>query len=67
MSYKTTIIDIARELNTTPATVSRALSNHPGISEKQNKQYNLQLQSLIIKETGSHLLSDQVKLMLLEL
>jgi LacI family transcriptional regulator len=34
MSYKTTIIDIARELNTTPATVSRALSNHPGISEK---------------------------------
>ncbi|HET6721894.1 MAG TPA: LacI family DNA-binding transcriptional regulator [Chitinophagaceae bacterium] len=34
MSYKTTIIDIAKELNTTPATVSRALSNHPGISEK---------------------------------
>src|SRR6186997_2511193 len=34
MSYKTTIIDIAKELNTTPATVSRALSNHPRISEK---------------------------------
>lgn len=34
MTYKTTIIDIAKELNTTPATVSRALSNHPGISEK---------------------------------
>ncbi len=37
MSYKTTIADIARELNTTPATVSRALSNHPGISDKTKK------------------------------
>ena len=37
MRYKTTIADIARELNTTPATVSRALSNHPGISEKTKK------------------------------
>ena len=34
MQYKTTISDIARELKTTPATVSRALSNHPGISDK---------------------------------
>ena len=34
MQYKTTIADIARELNTTPATVSRALHNHPGISDK---------------------------------
>lgn len=34
MPYKTTIADIARELNTTAATVSRALSDHPGISEK---------------------------------
>jgi LacI family transcriptional regulator len=34
LSYKTTIADIAKELNTTPATVSRALSGHPGISEK---------------------------------
>jgi LacI family transcriptional regulator, galactose operon repressor len=35
--YKTTISDIAKELNTTPATVSRALSNHPGISDKRKK------------------------------
>src|SRR6478672_12720568 len=34
---KATITDIARELNTTPATVSRALSNHPGISDKTKK------------------------------
>jgi len=34
LPYKTTIADIARELNTTAATVSRALSDHPGISEK---------------------------------
>jgi len=34
---KATITDIARELNTTPATVSRALSNHPRISEKTKK------------------------------
>lgn len=34
MSYKITIADIARELKTTPATVSRALRNHPGISDK---------------------------------
>ena len=34
MNYKVTISDIARELNITPATVSRALSNHPAISEK---------------------------------
>src|SRR5258706_9715235 len=37
MSYKTTITDIARELNTTAATVSRALSNHPGISDERKK------------------------------
>ena len=41
MSYKTTIIDIARALNTTPATVSRALSNHPGISEKTKQTVQL--------------------------
>ena len=34
MKHKVTIHDIAKELNTTPATVSRALSNHPGISFK---------------------------------
>ncbi|WP_153800651.1 LacI family DNA-binding transcriptional regulator [Foetidibacter luteolus] len=33
MSYKVTISDIAQALNTTPATVSRALSNHPAISD----------------------------------
>ena len=32
MNKKTTIYDIARELNTTISTVSRALNNHPGIS-----------------------------------
>jgi LacI family transcriptional regulator len=37
VAYKITIADIARELNTTPATVSRALSNHPGISDKTKK------------------------------
>jgi LacI family transcriptional regulator len=34
MKYKATISDIAKELKVTPATVSRALSNHPGISTK---------------------------------
>jgi LacI family transcriptional regulator len=34
LNYKVTISDIARELNITPATVSRALSNHPAISQK---------------------------------
>lgn len=33
MKHKTTITDIARELNTSAATVSRALSNHPRISD----------------------------------
>jgi len=37
MQYKTTINDIAKELKTTPATVSRALNNHPRISEKTKK------------------------------
>ncbi|MEL6721543.1 MAG: LacI family DNA-binding transcriptional regulator, partial [Bacteroidota bacterium] len=31
---KTTIYDIAKELDVTPSTVSRALSNHPRISKK---------------------------------
>jgi len=34
---KATISDIARELNTTPATVSRALSDHPKISAETKK------------------------------
>ena len=41
MSYKTTIADIAKELNTTAATVSRALSNHPRISHETKKSVNL--------------------------
>ena len=49
MSYKTTIIDIARELNTTPATVSRALSNHPGISEKTKQTVQLTASKLNYK------------------
>lgn len=38
MSLEVTITDIANELNTTPATVSRALNNHPSISEKRKKK-----------------------------
>ena len=34
MSKKATIYDIAKELNITAATVSRALNNNPKISEK---------------------------------
>ncbi len=41
MNYKATITDIARELNTTPATVSRALSNHPRISSATKKSVHL--------------------------
>jgi len=37
MTYKATITDIARELNTTAATVSRALSDHPGISLERKR------------------------------
>ncbi|PWT76713.1 MAG: hypothetical protein C5B59_05885 [Bacteroidetes bacterium] len=34
---KVTISNIAKELNITPATVSKALSNHPKISEKTKR------------------------------
>ena len=37
MSLKITITDIANQLKTTPATVSRALNDHPSISEKRKK------------------------------
>ena len=37
MSLTITIADIARKLNTTSATVSRALNNHPAISDKTKK------------------------------
>ena len=35
---KVTIADIAQQLNTTAATVSRALNDHPSISEKKGKK-----------------------------
>lgn len=35
---KVTINDLAKELNTTPGTVSRALNNHPRISEKTKER-----------------------------
>ena len=38
MSLKVTIADIAKSLNTTSATVSRALNDHPGISTKTKKR-----------------------------
>ena len=37
MSLNITITDIAKELKTTPATVSRALNDHPGISAKRKE------------------------------
>jgi len=37
LSLTITIADIARKLNTTSATVSRALNNHPAISDKTKK------------------------------
>lgn len=37
LSYKTTIQDIAKELNLTSATISRALHNNPRISEQTRK------------------------------
>ncbi|MEJ6981780.1 LacI family DNA-binding transcriptional regulator [Pedobacter sp. P351] len=40
MRARTTLIDIAKKLNITPATVSRALSNHPEISAKTKKLVN---------------------------
>ncbi len=49
MQYKTTIADIARELNTTPATVSRALSNHPGISDQRKRSVQLAASKLNYK------------------
>ncbi len=37
MKHRTTIKDIAKELGISPSTVSRALKNHPDISEKTRK------------------------------
>lgn len=49
MSYKTTIADIARELNTTAATVSRALSDHPRISAETKRSVQLAASKLNYK------------------
>lgn len=46
MDLKITITDIANELKTTPATVSRALNDHPSISLKRKK---------LIRETAARL------------
>lgn len=46
MSLKITIADIANELQTTAATVSRALNDHPSISEKKKQ---------LIRETATRL------------
>ena len=46
---KATITDIAKQLNTTPATVSRALSNHPRISAKTKQSVHEAAQKLNYK------------------
>lgn len=46
MKSRTTINDIARELNITPATVSRALSDHPEISAVTKKRVREAAQNL---------------------
>lgn len=61
---RTTITDIARELNISPATVSRSLNNHPAISDKTrdavielarklNYQPNLLALNLLKKRTNT--------------
>jgi DNA-binding LacI/PurR family transcriptional regulator len=61
---RTTITDIARELGISPSTVSRALNNHPAISDrtrkavvklarKRNYQPNLQALNLLQKKTNT--------------
>ena len=50
MNKKTTILDIARELNVTISTVSRALNNHPGISLLTKEAVNKVAKSLNYKQ-----------------
>lgn len=61
---KVTITDLARELNISPSTVSRALNNHPAISEETKKAVtdlsirlnykpNLQALNLLKKKTNT--------------
>ena len=49
MRHKATFTYIARELNTTAATVSRALSNHSGISDKTKNSAHLAISKLNYK------------------
>jgi LacI family transcriptional regulator len=49
MWYKATLTDITRELNTTAATVSMALSNQPGISGKTKNSVHLSASKLNYK------------------
>ena len=53
MSHKTTIYDIAKKLNITAATVSRALNNNPKISEKTR---------ILVNETATKMNYKQNKL-----
>lgn len=52
MNYKTTIADIAKKLNITAATVSRALNNHPGISEATKKKVQVMANRLHYKRNS---------------
>jgi LacI family transcriptional regulator len=52
LSYKITISDIAKKLNITAATVSRALSDHPGISDKTKKKVQETASRLNYKRNG---------------
>lgn len=49
---KATIYDIAKELAVTPSTVSRALSNHPRISEKTKKAVKAVAKQLNYQHNG---------------
>jgi LacI family transcriptional regulator len=52
LSYKITIADIAEKLHITAATVSRALSNHPAISDKTKKKVQEMAERLNYKRNG---------------
>ena len=56
MQKPATISSIANELNITPATVSRALQDHPGISYSTKQSVLKVAINLTIKETGLPLL-----------
>ncbi len=49
MAVRVTISDIARELNTTPATVSRALQDHPRISDEMKRRVHATAERLNFK------------------